>query len=248
MPGKPQSGLLRRRQFICGCCVALVGARMVPALAATPGDDPDNAPLARNEPHHHLLMQNDLVRIIRVLIPPGGSTLWHEHNFDYVVLAVNGTKVQVDVRGGAQGTAGVMAHKSLAFVSYAGKHFVHRVANPDTVANHQLAFELIPPTADGYGAGDRSAAPQYKMEIDNDRIRAWRLQLGPGEMTAMITQKAPAIRFVLSGERIVETDSQGQVKDTPVRSGDYAWLPGAQSRSLTNASTSPLEMVEIELK
>jgi quercetin dioxygenase-like cupin family protein len=242
-----KTGLLQRRQFICGCCAALVSARVVPAFAAV-GDDPATAPLARNEPYHHVVLQNEYVRVLRVLIPPGKSTLWHEHNFDYVVLAVNGTKVQVEVPTSPQATAGTMVTKSLTFTNYAGKHFVHRVANTDTVVNHQLDFEIIPPSPGGFGVSDRSGVPQYKMEIDNDRIRAWRIQLAPGEIADLITQKAPGVRFVLSGDRVVETDADGQVKEIAVKSGDFAWLPSGASRSLTNAAASPLELVEVELK
>ena len=247
MEASTKTGLLRRRQFICGCCAALVGARMVPAIAAV-GDDPKTAPLARNEPHHHLVFQNDLVRVLRVLIPGGDSTLWHEHNFDYIVLTLNGSKVRVEVAGDPQATAGTMETKSLRFVKYAGQHFVHRVANTDSVLNHQIDFEIIPPMPGGFGVSDRSAAPQHKIEIDNDRIRAWRIQLAPGEIANAIVQKAPGLQFVVSGERILETNAEGQGKEATVRPGDFAWLPSSTSRSLTNAGSSPLELVEVELK
>jgi mannose-6-phosphate isomerase-like protein (cupin superfamily) len=38
------------------------------------------------------------------------------------------------------------------------------------------------------------------------------------------------------------------VNEINVRSGDFAWLPGAASRSLTNVGAAPLELLEIELK
>jgi len=74
------------------------------------------------------------------------------------------------------------------------------------------------------------------------------VQLAPGQIADPITQKAPAIRFILSGDRLVETHGDGQVNEINVRTGDFAWLPGAASRSLTNVGSSPLELVEIELK
>ena len=247
MQASTNTRLLPRRQFICGCCAALVGARVVPAFAAA-GDDPATAPLARDEPHHHLVFQNDLVRVLRVLIPPGESTLWHEHNFDYIVLTLYGSKVRVEVPKDPKATEGTMESKSLRFVKYAGQHFVHRVANTDTVVNHQIDFEIIPPSPGGFGVSDRSEAAQYKMEIDNDRIRAWRIQLAPGEIANTIMQKAPGLRFVLSGDRILETNAEGQVKEIVGRPGDFAWLPGGASRSLSNAGSSALELVEVELK
>jgi quercetin dioxygenase-like cupin family protein len=235
-----------RRQFVRGCCTALASIWIVPAFAID--DDPAKAPLARDEPRHHLLLQNEFVRIIRVVIPPGEATLWHEHNFDYGVLFVNGTKLKVDDITNPQGEPRVSVTKAFTYMTYAGKRFVHRVHNTDTTPNHQLAFEIIPPRPIGFAVSDRSAAPQYKMEVDNDRIRLWRVQLAPGQIADLITQKAPAIRFILSGDRLIETHGDGQINEINVRTGDFAWLPGAASRSLTNAGSSPLELVEIELK
>jgi quercetin dioxygenase-like cupin family protein len=236
-----------RRTILCGCCAALTGARIVPSFAAL-GDDPDSAPLARDEAHHHVLLQNDSVRIMRVLIPPSDATGWHEHNFDYVVVAVNGTKIHVDVRGNPQAIEGTMETSSVGYTNYAGKHFVHRVANRSDTVNHQLAFEILRPTPGSFVPSDRSLASQYKMETDNDRVRVWRLKLAPGEVAHLIDQKAPAVRVVLSGERLLETDSNGQVRERSIKSGDFAWLPGPASRSVTNGGVTPLELVEVELK
>jgi hypothetical protein len=52
----------------------------------------------------------------------------------------------------------------------------------------------------------------------------------------------------LPGERILETDSNGRVRERSVKSGDYAWLPEPATRSLTNSGVTPLELVEVELK
>jgi hypothetical protein len=195
-----------------------------------------------------VVFQNDLVRVLRVLIPPKSSTLWHEHNFDYVVTAVNGSNIHVEVAGDPKAVEGTMATNSVGYVNYDGKHFVHRVGNTSDVLNHQLAFEILYPTPGSFSASDRSSVPQYKMETDNNRIRVWRLKLAPGDVAEMISQKAPTVRIALSGERILETDSNGQVKEIPIRSGDFAWLSAAASRSVTNAGLSPLELVEVELK
>jgi hypothetical protein len=236
-----------RRTIICGCCAALTGMRIVPSFAALT-DDPASAPLARNEAHHHVVLQNDLVRIMRVLIPPNDATGWHEHNFDYVVVAVNGTKVHVDIKGNPQAVEGTMVTNSVAYTNYVGKHFVHRVANKSETVNNQLAFEILPSAPGAFTLSDRSSVPQYKMETDNDRVRVWRLQLAPGEVADLINQKAPAVRVILSGERLLETDSNGQVKEINTRGGDFAWLPGSLARSVTNAGLTPLELVEVELK
>jgi hypothetical protein len=233
--------------MLCGCCVALVGVKIVPAIAAI-GDNPASVPLARDEPHHHLVFQNDIIRLLRVLIPAGGATLWHEHNFDFVVIAVNGTKVQIELPGESHATEGTMVTGSIAYTNYAGRHFVHRIANRDDALNHQLAFEILVPSPGEFIASDRSSAPQYKMETDNERIRVWRLKLAPGEIAELINQRAPALHAVLQGDRLLETGANGRVRETAIKSGDFAWLPGPAARAVTNAGPTPLEIAEVELK
>jgi len=76
----------------------------------------------------------------------------------------------------------------------------------------------------------------------------WRLQLAPGQTATLIAQKAPGIRFVLSGDRFIETHGDGYANDIAIKAGDYAWLPGGALRSVTNAGATPLELIEIELK
>jgi mannose-6-phosphate isomerase-like protein (cupin superfamily) len=57
-----------------------------------------------------------------------------------------------------------------------------------------------------------------------------------------------AHRVVLSGERLLETDRNGAVREASIKSGDFAWLPGPAARSVTNAGVVPIELVEVELK
>ena len=45
-----------------------------------------------------------------------------------------------------------------------------------------------------------------------------------------------------------EVRTPGQVKEIVGRPGEFAWLPGGASRSLSNAGSSALELVEVELK
>jgi mannose-6-phosphate isomerase-like protein (cupin superfamily) len=247
MGSRSATPLVNRRRFVCGCCATLVGAHVVPACAAV-ADDPRSAPLAKDEPHHHVVLQNDLIRVMRILIPPGKATLWHEHNLDSGFLFINATKLRAEVPNNPQAIAGAPPAGFFKSFHYADQHFIHRVINTDTVVQQQLAYEILTPAAGAFAVSDRSKAAQYKLEVDDARVRAWRLQLAPGEMADMVEQRAPSVRFVLSGDRILETDMNGKANERDVRPGDFAWLPTPGSRSVSNGGASDLEFVEIELK
>jgi hypothetical protein len=40
------------------------------------------------EPHHHLVLENDYVRVFRVSVPPHDATLLHQHDLPYVYVSL----------------------------------------------------------------------------------------------------------------------------------------------------------------
>src|SRR6476660_2403896 len=69
--------------------IVLLSAFAVPAIAQSiPG-----AVLAKNEPHHHLAYQDDVLRVLRVRVAPHDTTLLHEHDPDYFWIALGASTV-----------------------------------------------------------------------------------------------------------------------------------------------------------
>jgi quercetin dioxygenase-like cupin family protein len=46
-----------------------------------------------NEPHHHLVFENEYVRVFKVEVPPHQETLVHRHKRDYVVVTIGDAEV-----------------------------------------------------------------------------------------------------------------------------------------------------------
>ena len=96
---------IERRRLLKHGWSCRVGATLLGALAllgssaveADPSEIPEHPILARYEPHHHILVQYEFVRIYRVIIAPGDATLWHAHNLDFGVMMVNGSKLRGDM-------------------------------------------------------------------------------------------------------------------------------------------------------
>ena len=62
-------------------------------VACTPSWAQDAVP-ARNDPLHITKLENEYVRVFNVYIPPGKSTTFHEHAFDFSVVFVEGSKLK----------------------------------------------------------------------------------------------------------------------------------------------------------
>ena len=51
------------------------------------------------EPHHHLALENQYVRVFKVDVPPHESTLMHRHRHDYVFVTLGASEVSNEVEG-----------------------------------------------------------------------------------------------------------------------------------------------------
>ena len=84
--------------------------------------------------------------------------------------------------------------------------------------------------------------------FDNERARAWRLALEPGQSVAAITQKAPGLRVVIDGGEIAEIVPDGPDRGQWLRLGDFYWQEPGATRGIRNIGTTRVEFVEFELK
>src|ERR1700740_1682119 len=51
------------------------------------------------EPHHHLVLANDQVRVFNVEVPVGSATLMHWHHHDYIYVTLGAVEFSNEVEG-----------------------------------------------------------------------------------------------------------------------------------------------------
>jgi hypothetical protein len=79
-------------------------------------------------------------------------------------------------------------------------------------------------------------------------VRAWRLQLEPGQTAGAITQGAPGLRVVVDPSDIVEMVPGQPNRAMHMRLGDFFWQDAGTTRTIRNSGTTALNLVEFELK
>lgn len=77
------------------------------------------------DPFHHLVFENDRVRVFRVEIPPGQETLLHRHERPFVTVALGEAQVRDQRLGGEPAIKGWEAGQS----GFAEGGFAHSVHN-----------------------------------------------------------------------------------------------------------------------
>jgi len=86
----------------------------------------------------------------------------------------------------------------------------------------------------------------YRLEFENDQVRALRVTLGPNEVVPM--HEAAAATLVCITECHVRfTPPNGRVQDVHLEAGQTRWI-WDEMRSEKNLSTHKLEMLLIEMK
>ncbi|WP_144114262.1 cupin domain-containing protein [Paraburkholderia sp. BCC1886] len=255
----------RRSALLHGASAAILA--VAPALLPTPAQaasendsapetDPGPPPSAAaagnrvvptaEEPRHHVVMQNSQMRVMRVMIRPGESTMWHAQNLTFVNTIVNGSRAYIQRKDEHGGKVVDMKTGSVRFGDYQTSGIVDQVSNIGDALIHQIAFEVIALERGNYGNADRSGVSAFSLVLDKARVRGWRLRLQPGEIAAPYRQFGPGLRVVLSGERLIEQSPGDIGKQTTLHKGD-AFFTEAGTRVLTNGGETPLEVMEYEL-
>jgi hypothetical protein len=114
------------------CAAALLLTFSVNAQAPTAVPIPQ-------EPHHHLVLENDYVRVFRVTVPAHESTLLHQHDVPYLYVSLGPADVINAVQGKPEAHL-VMADGQLG---YSPGHFAHVARNDSDLPFNNVTIELL---------------------------------------------------------------------------------------------------------
>jgi quercetin dioxygenase-like cupin family protein len=86
----------------------------------------------------------------------------------------------------------------------------------------------------------------YKVEFENEQVRALRISYGPGEKSVMHEHPANVAVFLTDGQ-VKFTRPDGKSQEVPAKAGATVW--GAGEKHLPeNVSDKPFEAILVELK
>jgi Uncharacterized conserved protein, contains double-stranded beta-helix domain len=214
-------------------------------LLAGPGRADEAVVPVTNAAFHLFTFQDENMSLEKVTLPAGASTGYHSHDQDLVFVITAGAKITNQVLG-QQPAELEFKRGEVRFAPYTKKPGVHRITNLEKAdALRLLAVGIVYPESRNYAVSTRPA--KYELALDNERIRAWRLKLEPGESAPVIRQTAPGARFVVTGGKAVEKRPDKLDQPMVLQADDFTVMP-MEERSIQNAGSNSIELVEIELK
>jgi hypothetical protein len=219
---------------------------------------PATAPVAlKDEPHHHLMFENDYVRAWAFGIHGHEATLLHSHDLPYLGIALGAADFANAVSGKPE------AHVALADgqVSYSKGGFAHLVRTESDTPFRNITIELLKP----------QGAPQNRCvkviadgALNCPQVSSTPLDLATTQVfeTDEILVRAGAISFQMrmagadaKPARLVgvldQSDLNVEVPGQPVKKlhgGEAAWLPAGAVTSLVNPGAADARFFVVTFK
>lgn len=194
------------------------------------------------EPHHHVVLKNEWIVLMRVSIPEGERTLYHTHAPQRGAVDLSKSSITVQKINELEGPPQPVQPGDVSMTS-GDQPLTHRVHNVGPEVFEVLDVEFLRKPAEP--SKTAAAAPVAK---ENACARAYKWTLAPGATSAMHTHERPYLIVAVTGFPLKMTGPDGQSSTHEVKAGDFHWVDGKATHALANEGAAEAELVEIELK
>ena len=234
------------------CSSLLLLAFSVNAQAPTPVPIP-------KEPHHHLVLENEYVRVFRVSVPAHEPTLLHQHDVPYVYVALGPADVINAVQGKPE------AHLVMADgqVGYSRGGFAHVARNESATPFNNVTVELLHPQGEpqnlcaqvlpGAASGTcqkiSATDPKgYSIEpqVETAEVKLDLVRLDPKAMKSGKTPEA-GVLIVMLDKTELQIDTQCDPPRT-LTGGKVMWLNRGSYSTLSNAHEKASSYLQLIFK
>ena len=217
------------------------GIALLTLLAAQESSAPAPVPVEQ-EPHHHLLLKNDNLLVLRVTLEPGERSLYHTHSVDDVAVWLGHSSAAQQLPNEPEGAPAEQKPGNISLRTLHETPFTHRVHNLGPGVFDVLDVELLQrPEHPSTGAAGPVAG-------ENPSARVYKWTLAPAGVTPMHTHERPYLIVAATGFNLKMTTPDGQSFTHEIKPGDFHWVTTKVTHTLANAGTGEGQIIEIELK
>jgi quercetin dioxygenase-like cupin family protein len=205
-----------------------------------------------SEPSHHLVLENEHVRVFKVEVAPRTSTLMHRHRHDYLFVTLGDSHVSNE----AAGKAPVELKLADGETRFVPGNFAHIARNLSDQPFRNVTIELVQdeklrtaPSPWPMDGGNKDfPGGHVKVLFIRDGARVSQVELEPGATVPSHHHDGPHLLVAVS-DLDLRSDVEGQgPMPGKFQSGEIKWLPGGYTHTLTNVGQSPARFVTVEFK
>ena len=207
-----------------------------------------------NEPHHHLVLENKLIRVFSVEVPPGETTLVHRHRHDYVYVTLGAS----DLDNQVQSKPAARIQLQDGETHFTAGNFAHKVRDLASTPFRNITVELLQDaeTRNAPSPWDAAKNEDRSLQILNggtqqilfvkDAVRASEIELQPGAMIPRHHHNGPHLVIAVT-DLLLRSDVEGKAPLTlNAAVGDSRWVDGGFTHTLTNVGKQTAKFVTIE--
>jgi hypothetical protein len=207
----------------------------LPLMAQTPG-----VITMDQEPHHHLALHNDYVKVFKVQVSPGDSIVLHRHDQDTVAIAIGEQLVTV----GIPGKPDVHQKNADAQVRLQRGGYVHSTRVDGDTPYHTIAVELMRPQTGFHNdcatvlPGEPLSCPDLPSKasatnitlplLESGETRVQLVRVLPNQSMDLedspVSRETPQVIVALDAASISSGRSTKSEKE--LQPGDFVWLDG----------------------
>jgi quercetin dioxygenase-like cupin family protein len=210
-------------------------------FAAQESSAPAPVPVEQ-EPHHHLLLKNDNLLVLRVNLQPGEWSSYHTHSVDDVAVWLSHSSAAQQLPNEPEGAPVEQKPGNISLRTLHETPFTHRVHSLGPGVFDVLDVELLQrPEHPSLGAAGPVAG-------ENPSARVYKWTLSPDAVTPMHTHERPYLIVAATGFNLKMTAPDGQTFTHEIKPGEFHWVTAKVTHTLANAGIGEGQIVEIELK
>jgi quercetin dioxygenase-like cupin family protein len=200
------------------------------------------------EPHHHLVLKNEFVRVFQVEVPPHQATLMHRHRYDYVYVTIGAAEISNEPQGKPPATIKLQDGET----RFLAGNFSHIARDVASTPFRNVTVEFL---QDKKGA----SAPKWREDRGlqilqggtadilavKDGVRITDFQLQPG---ASIPSHELAGPFLLVAVNDLDLRTQEKDRAGHLKPGSVKWFPSGYKKTFSNAAKQTAHFVTLEFR
>ncbi len=201
------------------------------------------------EPHHHLVLQNQYVRVFKVEVAPQEQILVHRHRYDYVFVTLGASEIENAVVGKAPAVLKLQDGDT----RFLQGNFSHSVKDLAKTPFRNVTVELLqdektrkPSKWDEERGLHILEGGTQDILFVKDGVRVSDIQLQPGGSIPKHRHAGPHLVVSLTDYEL-RSDVVGKGSKTmQQKAGDVSWVPGSYTHVLTNSGKQPARFITLE--
>jgi beta-alanine degradation protein BauB len=201
------------------------------------------------EPHHHLVLENEYVRVFSVEVAPKDATLLHRHRHDYVFVNLGNAEISNEV----EGKASVKVTLQDGEAKFSQGDFAHIARNLGATPFRNIAVEFLQDAKMRNAPSNWDSAAPMKIQggtqeilFAKDGARVSRIEMETAGFEPKHHHVGPHLVIAITDMEVRAESEDKTVSNVEMKAGEVQWVPGNITHTVTNVGSKPEKVVIIE--